>query len=95
MEIDVILGSSWGLFAVAGAFFGSQKQEPVASFLLSLFLGPIGLLFVLASSGKGKACPFCKELVRRDAEVCKHCHRDIPALPPISQSESAARTARR
>jgi hypothetical protein len=35
-------------------------------------------------------CPDCKEWVRRDATVCKHCHRTLepsppPAAPPAGQ----------
>jgi len=26
-----------------------------------------------------KRCPFCAELVQREATVCKHCGRDIQA----------------
>ena len=33
-------------------------------------------------------CSFCKELVRADAVVCKHCGRDIePALPSLLNEE--------
>ena len=26
-----------------------------------------------------KECPFCSELVKSQAKVCKHCQRDLPA----------------
>lgn len=25
-----------------------------------------------------RKCPFCAEVVKREAVVCKHCHRDLP-----------------
>jgi hypothetical protein len=25
----------------------------------------------------GRACPYCKERVKRDAVVCRYCHRDL------------------
>lgn len=29
-------------------------------------------------SGEMRKCPFCAELVRAEAKVCKHCHKDLP-----------------
>ena len=39
-----------------------------------------------------RACPYCAELIRREAIVCKHCQRDVHAEPteqeaPISQPQ--------
>jgi hypothetical protein len=37
----------------------------------------------------GRICPYCKERVKRDAVVCRHCHRDLNpsegnrSLPPV------------
>jgi len=27
-----------------------------------------------------RKCPFCAELVKREAKVCKYCNRDLPTL---------------
>jgi RNA polymerase subunit RPABC4/transcription elongation factor Spt4 len=29
-----------------------------------------------------KTCPFCKEIVKADAIICKHCKSELPPLPP-------------
>lgn len=29
-------------------------------------------------------CPYCAELVKQEAIVCKHCGRDIPEITPNS-----------
>jgi RNA polymerase subunit RPABC4/transcription elongation factor Spt4 len=28
-----------------------------------------------------RKCPFCAEMVKLDAKVCRHCGRDLPAMP--------------
>ncbi len=30
-----------------------------------------------------RICPYCKEKVKKDAVVCKHCHKDLPPLPKV------------
>lgn len=42
-----------------------------------------------------RKCPFCAEFVRPDAIVCKHCGRDIPAPPPVTETSSSAFDHRR
>ena len=29
-----------------------------------------------------RICPFCKEKVKENATICKHCRSELPALPP-------------
>lgn len=34
-------------------------------------------------------CPFCAEEVKKDALVCKHCHRDLRAPKPLMEAHAA------
>ncbi len=29
------------------------------------------------SAADTRKCPFCAELIKKEAKVCKHCHRDV------------------
>lgn len=61
------------VIGLIGGAVGSKKGEGVMGFIVAFFLGPIGLLFVILSKGKQVKCQFCRELVHKDATVCKHC----------------------
>ena len=68
-----------------GTFFGG--------FLLAVLVSPLlGALIVALSkthtaslekralkTGASKKCPFCAELVKPEAKVCRFCNREIPA----------------
>ena len=48
--------------------------------MLSLVISPLlaGICLMLLPVSYRRICPFCKEGIRADAIVCKHCHRDLP-----------------
>ena len=93
----------WLLFSVIVGWFAHQKgRSGIAFFLISIVISPmIGLIVVLIIkpsgevmeqrmllSGEGKTCPFCAEVVRAEALICKHCGKDIDAgLPPAIDSQ--------
>lgn len=66
-------------------------------FGIALFIVALIMILILDEDEKGKEkkmldkgymrCPFCKEWIKEDAFICKHCHQsmleDIPT-PPIT-----------
>lgn len=91
-------------FAFLSSMVGKSKGFGSAScFLAGLLLGPLALVWFLVKpkndaalttaairSGDFRKCPFCAELVRYEATVCKHCQRDLPKVKPPSFSENVA-----
>ena len=45
-----------------------------------------------AISDGGRKCPFCAEVVKAEAKVCRHCQRDLPTLEKIVQNANSLGT---
>ncbi len=76
---------------IAGIIYQNKGKSQTTGALLGLLLGPIGVVIALVvapdvreverrqlASREMDMCPFCSELVRPTAVVCKHCGRDLP-----------------
>jgi hypothetical protein len=106
MELLVV----WLGFAIGvGAWASARGRSGFGWFLLAVLLSPLLAAFFLLiagpqnenveaqaiASGSARKCPFCAELIRHEAIVCKHCGRDVPASPPAPwQCESCGTTVR-
>jgi hypothetical protein len=84
----VILG------VICSLIYQRKGHSAGAGFLLGLALGLIGLVIVTLSKPAAAGgvdimnplkanpyvpCPYCRELMLRDARVCPHCRRERPA----------------
>lgn len=84
LALAITLGIVTGLIA-------SSKGHPFFRwFLLGFFLPIIGIVAAILAKNKAaetaaqvelansRKCPFCAEVIKLEAVVCKHCGRDIP-----------------
>jgi hypothetical protein len=91
---------------IAGAIASKKGRRAVTYFLLSILVTPlIGIILALVArpdvraieqeriaSGQDRRCPFCAEVVKREAKVCRFCGKDLPE--PESSSAAPSFTTR-
>ena len=68
---------------IVGGIIARRKGfNPIWWFILCalfpLLIIVIALLPPLAAKGYTKRCPYCAEIIKEDANFCKHCGREQP-----------------
>jgi hypothetical protein len=95
-DLVIVVAFMGALFSgYAGMTIWARKGgKPAGGFLVGGLLGALGV-FILAAARPRPAeidsgersqvltpCPHCAELIKHQAQVCRYCHRDVPAPAP-------------
>ena len=67
----------WFICGIIAAMIGSKNGETGLAFLMGVLFGPFGFLFVILSKGNRRNCPYCMEIVHKNARLCPHCRKDL------------------
>lgn len=88
----------WIFFGLLTANIADSKGRPFWTWLVYGFLCfPLAILYLavskpsdetLVSSGEYRKCPFCAEVVKAEAKVCRYCGRELPEVEVHTPDEN-------
>lgn len=99
----LLFGATYLFFAGVAAVLAERKgRSGIEFFAIALFLTPLaGIVGALVAepnwkraedkrlkSGRERKCPHCAEFVKREANTCRFCGRDMPREEPPASPPS-------
>lgn len=71
---------------IAGTIASTKGRSQFGWFFLAFLIGPfvflVAVLPPIANGKTTKKCPFCSEIIKYNARICKYCTSPLELLPP-------------